>query len=164
MEKLGVDIKLLIAQITNFILFFIVFKKLVSKPFKNFLDNERKKEELKEKLDSAIKEFEVKKQSDEKNFKEKFEKEKQKIIKETREEAEKKRTEMLNETEEEIGRLKTKTKEELEKSRQIMEKQLKKDIVTLGIEIVRTGFKNYLTPQTMKELTATMIKNAVKEN
>ena len=54
--------------------------------------------------------------------------------------------------------------EELEKSRQIMEKQLKKDIVTLGIEIVRTGFKNYLTPQTMKELTATMIKNAVKEN
>jgi len=55
MEKLGVDIKLLIAQITNFILFFIVFKKLVSKPFKNFLDDERKKEELKEKLSDKFK-------------------------------------------------------------------------------------------------------------
>ncbi len=55
MENLGVDIKLLIAQLVNFLLFLYIFKKFVSNSFETFLKEERKKEEIKSKIDTTIK-------------------------------------------------------------------------------------------------------------
>jgi len=43
MEGLGVDVKLLIAQVINFLLFFYIFKKYLAKPFQKYLDEETKK-------------------------------------------------------------------------------------------------------------------------
>jgi F0F1-type ATP synthase membrane subunit b/b' len=37
MDKFGLDIKLLIAQVTNFAIFFFVFKKFMAKPFAQFV-------------------------------------------------------------------------------------------------------------------------------
>lgn len=164
MENLGIDIKLLIAQLINFILFFYIFKKFISKPFNKFLGEEKRKEELKEKLDSSIKETEEKRIVDDKLFKQKLEKERNNVIKQAREQGEKIKTEMIKETEEEIVRLKTKTKQELEKSKLLMERNLKKEIVSLSINIVETGLKNYLSPQISKELTQEILKNSTKIN
>src|SRR3989344_4531891 len=44
MEGLGIDLKLLIAQIINFGLFFYVFKRFLAKPFVSFIDEEKQKE------------------------------------------------------------------------------------------------------------------------
>ena len=41
MENLGIDIKLLIAQMINFGLFFFIIKKFVTKPFLNFVEDEK---------------------------------------------------------------------------------------------------------------------------
>jgi len=67
MESLGVDVKLLIAQIVNFLLFFLIFKKFIAKPFSQFLVTEKQKEqererillELKQKEDNFLKEKEI---------------------------------------------------------------------------------------------------------
>ncbi len=48
MEKLGVDLKLLIAQAINFILFFFIVKKYIAKPFSQFLKSEKENEKEKE--------------------------------------------------------------------------------------------------------------------
>jgi len=57
MEKLGIDPKVMLAQIVNFILLLIVFKKFVYGPFMNALKTQEKKE--KEAL-TKIEEFEKK--------------------------------------------------------------------------------------------------------
>jgi F0F1-type ATP synthase membrane subunit b/b' len=41
MENLGIDGKLLSAQLINFILFFIIYKKYIAKPFMAFLKKEK---------------------------------------------------------------------------------------------------------------------------
>ena len=58
MENLGIDGKLLLAQIINFVLFFILVKQFVVKPFTNFLNQERKNEEDKDKLLEKLKKSE----------------------------------------------------------------------------------------------------------
>ena len=45
MENLGIDVKLLIAQVVNFALFLFIFHRFISKPFLRFLDSEKKKDE-----------------------------------------------------------------------------------------------------------------------
>ena len=46
MENLGIDIKLLIAQLINFGIFFFIIAKFVAKPFTKFLNEERNKDEV----------------------------------------------------------------------------------------------------------------------
>ena len=55
MESLGIDIKLLIAQIINFGLFFYVFKKYLAKPFASFMSDEAKLEKEKERTMEDLK-------------------------------------------------------------------------------------------------------------
>ena len=43
MDKLGLDIKQIVAQLINFILFFLIFKKFIARPFARFLDEEKAK-------------------------------------------------------------------------------------------------------------------------
>ena len=47
MENLGIDLKLMIAQSINFLLFFFIVKKFIAKPFTNFLEEEKNKEKEK---------------------------------------------------------------------------------------------------------------------
>src|SRR3989344_9605340 len=54
MESLGIDIKLLIAQLINFGLFLFIFKKYIAKPFSDFLNLEIKKEKEKERILSEL--------------------------------------------------------------------------------------------------------------
>ena len=44
MGQLGLDIKQIVAQVLNFILFFLIFKKFIASPFANFLNQEQRKE------------------------------------------------------------------------------------------------------------------------
>ena len=47
MDKLGIDVKLLIAQLVNFGLFFFIFQKFIAKPFLGLIKSEEKKEKAK---------------------------------------------------------------------------------------------------------------------
>lgn len=164
MENLGIDIKLLIAQATNFILFFIIFKKFIAKPFANFLKDEKQKEETKEKLDRQIKELAEKEKLDEKKMKEKLEKEREKLVKVAKEQAEKIKMETLKKAEEDATRIKTKAYEEIEKEKKLAASKLKKEIVELSVGLVETGLKNYLSPTSRKEITDVILKNSHKTN
>jgi len=164
MENLGIDIKLLIAQLTNFILFYLIFKKFVAKPFAAFLKEEKQKEQIKERLDEKIKELAQKEKDDEKNMREKLENERKKLIKEAREEAEKLKKETLKKAQEEAARIKTKAIEEIERDKKLFASKLRKEAVDLGISLVEIGLKNYLSPNIRKEITELILKNSQKVN
>jgi len=64
MEALGIDIKLIIAQVVNFFLFLILFKKFMAKPFYNYLDKLQRNNEDKEKILIEVQKMEEKAKSE----------------------------------------------------------------------------------------------------
>jgi F0F1-type ATP synthase membrane subunit b/b' len=164
MENLGIDIKLLIAQLTNFVLFYLIFKKFIANPFTAFLKDEKQKEQMKEKLDEKIKELGAKEKETERTMREKLEDERKKLLKEAREEAEKLKKETLKKAQEEAERIKAKALDELERDKKISASRLKKEAVDLSISLVETGLKNYLSPNIRKEITELILKNSQKMN
>ena len=75
MENLGIDGKLLLAQMINFVLFFILAKQFMVKPFTSFLNQERKNEEEKNKMLEKLRRSEEANLEAEKKMKEKMKKE-----------------------------------------------------------------------------------------
>ncbi len=164
MENLGIDIKLLVAQLTNFLLFYFIFKKFIAKPFANFLKSEKQKDEVKEQLDQKIKELGEKEKIVEQQMKEKLEKEKEKLVKQAKEQAEKIKKETIQKAEEEASKIKSKALDEMEKEKKMFEAKLRKEIIEISVELVEKGLKNYLSENTRKEVTNSIIKNSQKAN
>jgi len=80
MENLGIDGKLLIAQLINFGIFFLLFAKFISKPFLKFLQQERRNEKDKESLLGKLKKGEEELGLQEKEMRNKIKKERNEII------------------------------------------------------------------------------------
>ena len=75
MENLGIDGKLLLAQVINFVLFFILVKQFMVKPFTSFMNQERINEEEKNRMLEKLKKSEEAGIEAEKKMKEKMKKE-----------------------------------------------------------------------------------------
>ena len=103
MENLGIDGKLLLAQIINFVLFFILVKKFVVKPFTAFLNQERKNEEEKNKLLDKLKKSEEASQEAEKNAKAKMKKEFDLLFIQAKKEAQNIRADLIKQAEYRYG-------------------------------------------------------------
>jgi len=87
MENLGIDLKLMIAQSINFLLFFFIVKKFIAKPFTNFLEEEKNKEKEKQKLLEEAQKIEENLKIKEQKIKEEANREMKKIIEETKKNA-----------------------------------------------------------------------------
>ena len=95
MENLGIDSKLLIAQLINFALFFFIFKKYLARPFLKFINDEKQNTEDKEKLLVKAKAMEEKLKENEKTMKAALKKESDAQIQEAKESAQKIRSNCL---------------------------------------------------------------------
>src|SRR5438067_1705685 len=96
MEQLGIDFKLFIAQVTNFLIFFFIFKKFIVKPLNQTIEKEKKKEAEKEKI---LKDLETQHQrmvEEETKWRKELEKEKDKILAETKKVADQIKIETIN--------------------------------------------------------------------
>ncbi|MFH1193469.1 MAG: F0F1 ATP synthase subunit B [bacterium] len=142
LSKLGIDWKLLIAQIVNFLVLMAVLYKFLYKPVLKVLDDR------KEKIDKAIKQAE----EIEKNlFKSEAERSKAlqearneagKIIAETKEMSEKLKEELLNKTRLESSAILEQGRRELASEKETMFKELKgevADMVKVAVEKITRG-------------------------
>ena len=163
MENLGLDYKLLIAQVVNFGLFFIIFKKFIAKPFLNLIkeeeENEKKHELLKSKLLKQDEEIELKRNT----FKEELNKKEDNLISTARERAKAVELKIIEEAEEDAKRIKKDSLLELESEKQDLYKQLRNKISTLSLIIVEKALKDVLNEETKKKITSAIIKNLPKE-
>ena len=141
MENLGIDIKLLIAQIVNFALFFVIFKKFLAKPFLNLIkeeeNSEAKKEELKQNLIKQDEELENKLNK----FKEEITKKEDEIIEKAKERARAKETKLLNDAELKAGKIKKDASEEIEAEKQDLYRETRKKIADLSMIVVEKELK-----------------------
>jgi len=163
MENLGLDFKLLIAQLVNFGLFYIIFKKYLAKPFLNLIKEEevgeKKREELKIKLQKQDEDFETKRN----DLNIQISRKEEQIISNAKERAKSVELKIINEAEEEAIRIRAKALKEIESERQDLYKQLKKKISDLSIILVNKTLKDVLTEDVRKKITNSIIKNLPKE-
>jgi len=159
MESLGVDIKLLIAQIINFILFFLIFKKFIAKPFSQFLIHERKKEEEKEKVLAELKQKEENFIKEKDRELKKIKEEQQKNVKQLKEEIKKLREKMIAEAKKEAQMIIEKSKKQATRYEEKINRQIEQRVKELSFKIITDVLSNVMTPQLQKEVNRQMVKS-----
>ncbi|MDO9028209.1 MAG: ATP synthase F0 subunit B [Candidatus Roizmanbacteria bacterium] len=159
MESLGIDIKLLIAQIINFGLFFFIFKKYIAKPFSNFLADEVKKEQEKEKVLNELKKKDEEMIASQNKLKVSLKKELEMAIKKSKDDAGLYKATLIAEAKSEAEEIIAKGKKQIEVEKKASEKELKNKVIELSTIIVEKAFNKYLSKDTQKDINKNILKN-----
>ncbi len=162
MENLGIDPKLLIAQIINFALFLFLFYKFISKPFLKFLDNEKKKDlEAKKTYEKAQKQEQelIKK---EELLQQTLKKERENVIDKAKKEAEVVKQQILEEAKGQAENIKQKALKQIKLERENIYKDAREKIGELSFYLVNTALKDILTEDLRKKITQQILKNSPK--
>jgi F-type H+-transporting ATPase subunit b len=159
MEKLGIDIKIMMAQVINFILLLVLFKKFVYKPFLTALKDQAKKEkEALQKIEAyENKERELynRKLELEKDYEEKLKKTYAKMKKETSEA----KREILKEAQSEAEEIRQHNLELVEADRNKMLNEIKKE----SVEIARVLSEKALSEVVGRNLQSEILKEVIKK-
>lgn len=163
MENLGIDPKLLLAQLINFVIFFIIVKKFVAKPFLSFLEEERKKEREKAALLEAAQKQDEKLKNKEKEMQQDFKKEMNKIIAAAKSEAEKMKKEIIEEARVEATKIKENAKGDIEAEREKLYKQVKDKVSELSLFIVNQALEESLNTDLRKKVSQKILSSLTKD-
>lgn len=159
MENLGVDAKLLIAQLLNFGLFYFIFNKFVAKPFLKFIHLEKVKDQERQKELERIKKREEELVLEEKKAKDMMRAEFTKIIEKAKREAQKVKEELIAQARKEAHEVEEKAKKQIQEEREEMHTAMKEKIAELSILIVKKGLGEFFTEEMQKEITQNILKN-----
>jgi len=162
MESLGIDIKLLIAQIINFGLFFYVFKKYLAKPFASFMSDEAKLEKEKERIMEDLKKKEEELTTSQNKAKNLMKKELDAALKKVKEDATRLKANLIVEAKKDSQVIIDKGKKQIEVERAEMEREMKKKIVQLTGLVLERSFSSYLSSDMQKEVNKNVLKNLPK--
>jgi F-type H+-transporting ATPase subunit b len=159
MENLGIDTKLIIAQLVNFIILFFVFKKFISNPFVKFINEERRKDEEKNKLLGDLNERAAALEAQKMNLRQEQKKEMEKVMTEIRTEATQLKEELVQKAHKEAEEIITKSKRQIEEERVELYKELKQKVVTVSTLMVEKGLQNFLNEQEQRNITQNILEN-----
>lgn len=159
MENLGIDIKIMIAQAINFILFFFIVKKFIAKPFNAFLEDERDKEKEKQRLLESAKKIEEDLVIKKEKMKAETQKEMKIIIEETKKNARELKESLFEEAKKEAEEIKKKMRTQLMEEKETLYKEVKKKVAELSFDLVNKGLKETLDEETQKKVTEKILKN-----
>lgn len=163
MENLGIDGKLLVAQIINFAVFYFVFKRFLAKPFSRFIDEEKEKEKRVEKalLQAKKQEEEILRKQEE--FRTKIRKETEEILSHAKTSAGEAKQEILAQAAQEAEAIREKTKKALAQERHLLENEIRKKVIALSFFLVSRALGDVLTDETRKKTTQAILKNLPKK-
>lgn len=158
MEALGIDWKLLIAQLVNFFLFFLILKKYLAKPFSRYLSDQEKKEKEKERLLKEIQQREENIKKREKEILEETREEGMKIVNEAKQAALKSKEEILQKARKEAEEIRASGKRQVEEERRNLYRELKSNIITGSVLMVKTVLKEFITQEKQSEILQNLFK------
>lgn len=159
MENLGIDIKLLIAQLINFGLFFFIYKKFIAGPFIMMMKGEKKKDaERKKMLEDVAKQKETLAQQ-EKDAKEEIHKKTEESLKAVHHAAELEKIVLIKKAHEESAEIVKKAGKQIEEERHQMEKQYKETLAKVSVMTVEHVLKDFLTEDMQKQVTGKILSN-----
>lgn len=163
MENLGIDVKLLIAQLINFILFFYIFKRFIAVPFMKFIVQEKNNDKEKEKILLEIKTQKDNFDEEDKIRRLKIKQEMDYAGKQARKEAEKVKKGVINEANKEAEVIINRVKKQLEEEKNLMHREMKNKTGELSVLLINKALNNYLNEEAQKKVTQYILNNLVKD-
>lgn len=163
MENLGIDGKLLLAQLINFALFFYIFKKYVAAPFSKFLNQEKNKEHEKEKLLEDAQKREKDLSSKEREMKNKMRAEFDAVVKKAQEAGSVRREEIIAQAKSDARLLVSKARKQIEDEIASSQQDMKKKVADLSIFIVENALADTLDEESSRKITQRILKNLPKK-
>lgn len=159
MENLGIDGKLLLAQLLNFALFFVLFAKFISKPFLKFLQQEKQTEKDKEALMGKLKKGEEELVLKEKQLRTADKKAAVEMVEKAKEDGLRVREQILSEAKKDAEILKEKAMKEVEEERTKLHQDVKNKVADLSVLLVEETLQQNLDENSKKRITQSLLKN-----
>jgi len=132
-STLGIDLKLLLAQVVNFVLLLIILRAVLYKPILNLLDNRKKMIEKTVEDSKKMEDRLAKLEEDRKSVLSDASKKAMEIIETSKKEAEEERNQSLIKAKKEIAQLAERYRGQLSEEKEQMLKELKKEVAELVI-------------------------------
>ncbi|MCK5413726.1 MAG: F0F1 ATP synthase subunit B [Candidatus Pacebacteria bacterium] len=156
-EKLGLDPKLLIAQVVNFVLLLVILQKIGYKPILKMLND--RTEKIEKSLKQAKKIEEELQNTEETKIAEikKAKIESQEIIKEANELAEKKSQEMIEKTKVKTQEIVASAKQEIQAEKESSITEAKKEIADISVQIAKKIIGNNFDENREKEAVSDIL-------
>lgn len=162
MENLGIDPKLIIAQIVSFAIFYFIFRRFISAPLLKFLKKQKEDEELRAKLAEELEDRKsVLEEKDRKMNKERRDA-LDNAIAQGKKDAEKVKNELIEDAKKQADGIVLRAKEQMEEEKQKLYKDVRKKVAQVSVMLVESALKDYLTVDAQKAITQNITKNLPK--
>ncbi len=153
MEALGIDPKLLIAQILNFGIFYFIFRKFIAGPLLAYLKKQQEEEAQRLKLSTDLQNSHTSMESEKvKMLKEMKEKQKE-LMTEAKKAADESKAELIAQAQKQSEDIVSAGREMLEIEKKEVQKQLNEQVKQMAKLTIEKGLNEYLTPDAQKEIT-----------
>lgn len=152
MEALGIDIKLLAAQLINFGLFTFIFMKFIYKPFVAYMSDQKKNEQERERLLQELQAKEEKLAEKEKKVLADARTEAQKLLKEAEKAAAAKKDELMDQARKDATSLKEKAKADMEDEKSKMYDELREKVIRTSEAMTEKVLQDFLNKNTQKDI------------
>lgn len=163
MENIGVDLKLLVAQLINFGLFLFLYSKFVAGPFAQVMSDEKRKDAERKKLAEEVAKQKELLKSEEKSAREEIRRKTDESLKAVSESAEAQRVELMKKAQEDVNALTTRAHSQLEEEKTKMEHQYKETIAKMSVLTVEHALKDFLSEDMQKQVNARILSNLQKK-
>lgn len=164
MEALGIDSKLLVAQMVNFALFFVLFKKFMAKPLMEFIkknhDIEKEKERLAQKALAA-------EQKNAEKVEEELKKaraEASEIVADAKATAKKVEEQLLKKAQDDVVAMKAKATTQLEQDKKELLAQERDAVVKASSSLVKAVLADVLDKKSQEQIMDAFLKKAKSVN
>lgn len=152
MEALGLDIKLLVAQLINFILFVIIFSKFMYKPFMAYVRQQHEEEGQREMLLKELESKDLKAVEAHKKILADAHSQASEITKEAESLAMAKRQEILDAAASEVKIMKEKAAQDIESERQSLYDDVRTKIIKTSETMTSVVLKDFFSEKNQKNV------------
>lgn len=164
MEALGIDAKLLVAQMVNFALFFVLFKKFMAKPLMEFIKKNHDIEKEKERLAQKALAAEQKNAEKVEEVLKKAREEALDIVNDAKATAKKVEEQLLKKAQEDVVALKAKATTQLEQDKKELLAQEHDAVVKASSSLVKTVLADVLDKKSQEQIMDAFLKKAKTVN
>ena len=152
MDALGIDAKLLLAQIINFAIFFVIFKKFIAGPFLEYLKKEKNKETERQEILQELEKKEKELQERQEAVLQTAAEQAGATIADAKKTAVAVREEIIEKAALEAKDIHAKAKKQLELEREKLYAELKKQLIVAGAQIAKKALADFIDQKQQQKI------------
>ena len=162
MEELGIDYRLLIAQLINFIVFFFIFKKFLARPLTHFIKEQKKNEQDKERIIADLRNKEEEALAQKQIIISEAQEQSRLIIKTIRQEADQIKKDIILKAQNDAEHIRNQTKQQMKDEKLTLYNGLKKDVIKTSSLMIKSVLRDLIDENIKRQITQKLIDTLEK--